>query len=313
MRLAAAISYHKADEKRVRYAQLQAKREERAKSGRTLNFRRRKNEPPFAVVEQALLPTLLALPTDAIRVYVTLCRFANGKTGLAYPSKRKLLHRLGAVPFHTNFLTGVTNVGLTKAQKLTRQRQLERFNAQLQQALDELVDAGLVAHATKSIATADGATEYKAFRILRPDGRTRRISDLKYRRAFFIVPACVFDCGAFAIRSPQGHSYLRPLDARVLRLLLLALRDNDEQRYGGIDPATLSYEDGNIVLNRNAWPVELTFSVPECVAAVAELQRLRLLKTTTGVFSRKHGQLIDPDRNLEDSQSEVVRTIYRIA
>ncbi len=305
------VAYH--ESQKPHYRELRKKRERQAAKGRSLAFRRRKREPPYAAIEQAVIPALLALSTDAIRVYCTLCWFANGKTGLAYPSQRKLIARLGGVPFFTDFVTGIVRVGLTKAQKSKCNAQKRRFATQLASLIDELVESNLVARTTKTIRTANGVVDYDALCILRPDGSIRRMRDLKFRHAYFQIPARLLDIGVFGIWRTRPRNYYQPIPDKTLRVLLLALRDNDELRYGGIDPAKVWYEQEQVACDRYAWPTELIYSVPECVQAIEDMTKLRILKRTHGVFSREHGHLIGSRRAAIASGSERMCTYFRIA
>jgi len=313
MLLRNVVAYHKCREKKAdRYRGLRKTREKRAASGRTKKFRERNKKPPLAIVEQAVVPGLLELSADALRVYCTLCRFANGRTALAYPGTRTLLACLGGVPYHTDFVTGRTRVGLTTAQKATRKLQLGRWTEHLTTLLDELIIGKLISPATVPTGT-DARKNCPGFRILRMDGSSRRLKDLKYRHAFFQIPGWLFDVGAFGIWRARPRSHFQPISDKEVRLLLLALRDNDELRYGGINPDKVLHNNDELRINRNAWPVELTYSVTECNAVVARLLQIKLVKTRSGVFSREHAHLIDPVRNKCESSLEILLTTLGIA
>jgi len=283
-------------------------------TARAIQFRRRKDDPPMALIEQAVVPTFLSLTPNAVRVYVTLCRFANGKSALSYPSRRKLLSRLGGVPYHTDFLTGRTKVGLTKAQRETRTKQLHRWGITLDECLAELIRARLIAPKSVTMRVKGSDVSYDGFQILRPaDGHVRRIRDLKHRHAFFIVPGWLFDIGAFAIWHPNARRFYQPVGDKDLRVMTLALRDNDDLRYGGVNSDKVTLIDGDISVNPAAWPVELTFSVSECATALHGLLKRKIIKPFTAVYSSEHDHLIDARRDIAASPSEVVRTLVRIA
>ena len=265
-------------------------------------FRAKKADPPFSVIEQALVPKLLALDADSIRLYCTLCRFANKVTGFSYPSKRKLMRKLGYVPYHTNALSGATKVGLNKKQRATRQKQMECWGNKLEVALQILIEARLIKPGSIDIKSNDGSIRTsEGYYILREFGSKRNLKQLNFKQATFVIPGWLFDIGALASHTHSKRSGFEPLSINCIPVLLLALRDNDILRYGGIDPHKIRLVDGKSTLNRLGWPSELAFSVPQFENAIDELRRRKILASHSSIFSSSHGQLIK--RNAEDADA----------
>jgi hypothetical protein len=305
--------YHRARTKQRLFYELQRRREQRAASGQSLKFRRHKQAPPLALVEQQIVPMLNDVSPDAARALMTLCRYANKHTGLAYPSNGTLIDSLGGVPLYKNFTTGRTRVGLTKEQRQRRANQNARREARLDSALEELERANLIARTTKIIKSPGNYTDVPAFQILHPDGTPRNFRRLLRRHGFFKIPGHLFDNGAFGIWKRNVRCPFQPVSDLTLRVLILALRDNDDLRFGGINPDKLTLQDSAIVVNPDGWPAELTISIRDCIVSIDELLQRRVLKSTTAIFSARYGQIIDRFREQPASKDELARVVFYFA
>jgi len=273
-------------------------------------FRTKKADPPFSVIEQALVPKLLALDADSIRLSCTLCRFANKVTGFSYPSKRKLMQKLGYVPYHTNALSGATKVGLNKKQRATRQKQMLSWGHKLDLALQTLIEARLIKAGAIDIKSNDGSIRTsEGYYILREDGSKRNLKQLKFKHATFVIPGWLFDIGALASRTQSKRSGFEPLSIDCIPVLLLALRDNDMLRFGGIDPDRIRLANGKVTLNRFGWPSELPFSIPQFEKAIDELLKRKILKSHSSIFSSSHGQLIERNAQNAEAKSDEVNVV----
>jgi len=137
---------------------------------------------------------------------------------------------------------------------------------------------------------------------MRLDGSRRNLLRLRYRRATFVVPGRLFDKGLFAIRS--ARTSFKPIDDEFVRPLLLALRDNDPLRFGGIDPSKARLAAENTLINRDGWPLELPFSRPQFRSMFDCLIQRGLIITHRGIFSATAGHLVSPSQR-EPVEGEV--------
>lgn len=244
--------------------------------------------PKFAIIEQAVLPQLLSHSDDAIRLYVTAAQFANGKTGIATFGQRRLFRELFFAPYHTNFINGAVRVALSKKQRRTRDGQVDRFLKRVQIAIEELVAADLL----RCDIHEGGPQRIISLTFLRQNGDARNIRQLRKRNAFFKVLDEWVVTGQFAMyRGHMGRTF-KQLSGRELRIFLLALRDHDDLRFGGVDPSKVFLQDGIVTCGSSGWPMELFCSAVECERAFAALVARSNFKVHEIIASCHDGHLI---------------------
>ncbi|HXM18291.1 MAG TPA: hypothetical protein VN934_05715 [Candidatus Tumulicola sp.] len=240
-----------------------------------VTYKRRSSraKPEIAIIESAILPKLLLLDDDAIRVYVTLVRFANRWTGLAYPGMKLLRRQLGFVPFHTDSYTGVTRLNLTRKQWARRRAQIDRAHQRIQASLDTLAGAGLIEQTYRSNSNGP----YKAYLIMGADGKPRKLSTLQQADSFFIVPREVISSGAFGIWARVSEC-LEFVAGAALRLLLLMMRDSNPLRFGGISPQRLTVQNRAIRIRDGTWLRELGVNHYEFWCAMRSIIQRQFLR-----------------------------------
>jgi hypothetical protein len=252
-----------------------------------------KERPRFAFVEQAVVLTLMQRSDDAIRVYCTMALFANAKSGLAYPSQRTLARKLGGVPYHSDFNSGRTRVGLTKKQRATRQKQIDRFNLRVVAAIDELCCAQLMVRNTGTRRMSSDLS----VTFLAQDGQQRKLGRLQRRHGFLMIPAGLYETGALGLWHGHRKRQFRPLEGLELRVLLLGLRDRDRLEFGGVDPRAASGGPGGLRLGPFRWPLELGCTPHECETAVRALLRKKLFTLNDRIVSTIDSHYIRADAN----------------
>ena len=258
-------------------------------------------KPKIAIIENAIIGRLLNLSDDAIRVYVTLARFANRYTGFAYPKTRLLLRELNFTPFHTSTLTGIVRLGLTLRQWSRRRSQVRNATARLQAALDELQLAGLLAREFKRNAY----TEYTVYVLLHPDGKHRKMARLKKADSFCIVPYEAFASGAFGLWR-RWWAGLAPLTGLPLRMFLLAIRDHNLLRYGGISPRRLRNGGPLGTFPDGVWQEALGCTLEEGQQALKELFCRRLLHEHHILASKIDSHVISFDLSDSEPDGEIL-------
>jgi hypothetical protein len=269
-----------------------------------------RDKPPLIIIEKAAYRKLLACTRNAILVYIALARFANQHTALAFPKRKLLARQLGGVPFHTDFLSGRVRVGLSHAQLVTRNKQIATFDSAIDMALTELIAIEFIEKGY--FANSSSGKRYVAYSLLRCNGhkRTRRLGFLA--DPFVMIPASLLDEGFFWVW--RGHWQRReslPSDDAI-RVMLLALRDRDDLRYGGVNPKQLTRSDGAVDCSHGSWCNELGMTEKQCEAAVLELLNDNYLWVAENVLHNGDGHLIrltDPPANAPD---EVNVAVFRV-
>lgn len=246
--------------------------------------RSRRLKPSQAFIEKWTTPLLLRLTDDAIRAYVTLAKYANQHSGNAYPKDLLFLRHLGFSPYHTDWLSGRTKIWITKKQKCRRESHKRNAINRLRAALRELCENNLLSKGTR----LNGYGPYRIYTLLGNSGFPRRMR-FDGSTPFFKVPAEIFDRGAFALWKRRFDGII-PLAGTDLRLLLLALRDHDRLRFGGVDPLKLRVQDGALLCP--AWPEELQKSETESADSIVNLVSGGYLRSVQVVSSRYDGHVI---------------------
>lgn len=244
----------------------------------------------MAFIEKCAVSILIRCSDDALRAYITLAKFANRFRGHAYPSNRLLLRHLGFAPYYTSWLTGVTQVW-----KLKDERRNGRRKAQINKAVFRLNSALLELQHTCLIDAAvrrNAAGHYRIFRLLDSHGYPRKLR-FDGSAPFFMIGPDVFAVGAFAMWK-RRHDGIFPLSGTELRTLLLALRDNDDGRFGGIDPSLVHFAQNRLICRD--WPSELQVTQEDCVTAIESLLSRSILRRRSVVLSTYDGHLITSKR-----------------
>jgi hypothetical protein len=196
---------------------------------------RRGKIPSQAILMKAVVPDLMSLSDTALRVYLARSRFANRSTGLSYPGRVILLRALGSPSLYTCWFCGGLTRFLTKDMERKREvRTMERA-MQLLEADEELAARGLIRAETLTTRTDRGEVEFDGVRLLMPGGDVHRIPKRAAADTFFIIPDPIFACGAPGLWRRLEHGF-EPVSEDALKLLLALLSENDEGRYGGVDP-----------------------------------------------------------------------------
>jgi hypothetical protein len=231
------------------------------KKGRVLYRRLRKRTPAQskAVLLKEIVPVLLTLGDTALRVFLGRARFAGGKCALSYPGDLFFLRTLGLTCYALAF------------DALTI---LSRADA-------ELCRSGLL----EQVTLHNNYSPFPGTRLMLPNGGIHSPRG-KASGPFFVVPEFFYTSGAGVVWS--GDKGTHRLSPGVLKFLIVLLSEYDEGRYGGVNPATISRFNGQLVTGAilSGWE-------PTVVAtALNELEDLRFVWYNPCTVSRKDGHLI---------------------
>jgi hypothetical protein len=152
-----------------------------------------------------------------------------------------------------------------------------------------------------------GRKPFKGMCLTLPDGSVHRIPKNAPAETFFIIPESVFACGAAAIWQSRRHGFL-PVSHDGLKLLIVLLSEEREDRYGGINPAVVHIRtDGSLYVNeqRLGLPASLVS------AALPELEKRSLLIRESFVISRLGGFMVRRGDRTE-SADETAAQIFQI-
>lgn len=271
--------------------------------------RQSRDKPPLIIIEKKIFVRLLALSRNAICVYLALTRFANQYTGHAYPGLDAIAREVGFVPNHTDFLSGRKRAHLTKKQRDLRDNKTNYWHSEITRAIEECIATGLIR--TGAFYNSVLQASYPGYYLLHEDGRDRTRRSGFGKNPFVLVSVPLFEEGFFWIT--RGHWKRRtPLPSEnALRVMLLAMRDNDRLHFGGVDWRQLSMCEGEIECSGSTWCAELNITEQQCIDAVTELIRSNYLHPMDIVVHRDYGHIIRTQPEAE-AMDEINVVIFRV-
>lgn len=251
---------------------------------------------------------LLNLSRRAKCAYVVLARFASKYDAQSYPRAELIAGQLGFRPYNTDATTGRARTNLSVKQRRTRKAQWERFNAEVGLAIQECVNANLITLTTYF----DRRTRrnVRAYQFLRADGQERTEECGFLSDPFVMIPASFVDNRFFTLRS--GSRRDRCPSDRAMSVMLLALRDNDELRYGGIDPHQVAIFNDSIQCWGGTWCAELDMTEQCRAEALLELLRLGYVNAAIVVAHVRDLHLIRENEPRANAPDEVDVMLLRV-
>jgi hypothetical protein len=205
--------------------------------------RKRVPKHPKALLRKEVLPRLLAVSDLARRVYLGRARFLNGQTALSYPSSKFLLRTLGSPQLYSCIFCGAPNHRLTKAERKKRDQRSANREPIIACADAELREAGLL----EAVRLRNNFGWYDGTKFILPDASRHVVSKHTLAHTFFEMPEFFYMSGAGAIWQRKDYE-LYPLPEHALRLLIALLSEHDVRRYGGVNPALISFRNGELVI-----------------------------------------------------------------
>jgi hypothetical protein len=113
----------------------------------------------------------------------------------------------------------------------------------LEETIEQLCEAGLVREETLK----NNYSTFPGMRLTLPDASKHSIPKDAAPGTFFEIPGLFFELGAGLIWT-CGACDVRPLSEYALRLYVALTSEQDLLRYGGVDPAVLSFRGRRLIL-----------------------------------------------------------------
>jgi hypothetical protein len=247
--------------------------------------RLRKRVPRRAFLQKALVPHLLRLSDPALRVFLNRARFAGRRTASSYPKLTFLMRVLGCPVLYTCWYCGGNlYFRLDAARALKRDRHEQQMLSIIEAADQELVEARL----QRCEVHENRYATYPGMRLTLPNGSLHQIPKNAPPGSFFIVPDSIFTTGSAAIWRRTKHGFI-PVSSPALRLLVILLSEEHEERYGGVNPAVICITtNGTLRFDER----RIALSAHEVTVGVEELLQREILDRQSCVISRLGGHLL---------------------
>jgi hypothetical protein len=193
------------------------------------------------MILKTVVPILLSLSDNAVRVFINRARFAARRSGLSYPRYSFLARVLGGHKLYTCAHCGGSLYYLNKGQRIKQNERLAEKTDVIECADRELLHSGLEAE----VKLRNRYASFPGMRLMLPDGTVHAIPKTAPYGTFFIVPAFIFDCGATAIWADKRRGVI-PVSEQALKLLLILLSGQHVERFGGVNPVTIHARDAGL-------------------------------------------------------------------